>query len=91
MANWNPEVLVGLMFTIMLKHVLSLPLMVSPVKWGDETTVRERFGSGISKLDITRRLYPMRYPLPPAEVVEFFRTYYKPTYRAFAALDAEYL
>jgi len=29
----------------------------------------------------------MRYPFPPAEVVEFFRKYYGPTHRAFAALD----
>lgn len=27
--------------------------------------------------------------MPPAEVVEFFRTYYGPTRRSFAALDAE--
>ena len=29
------------------------------------------------------------YPFPPAEVVEFFRTYFGPTQRAFAALDAD--
>ena len=29
----------------------------------------------------------MRYPFPPAEVVEFFRRYYGPTHRALAALD----
>ena len=30
----------------------------------------------------------MRYPIPPAETVEFFRKYYGPTQRAFASLDA---
>jgi hypothetical protein len=29
----------------------------------------------------------MRYPFPPAETVEFFREYYGPTQKAFAALD----
>jgi len=29
----------------------------------------------------------MRYPFPPAKVVEFFFTYYGPTLRALAALD----
>lgn len=29
-----------------------------------------------------------RYPLPPAEVVEFFRKFYGPTQRSFDALDA---
>jgi len=87
MANWTPEGHVGQMFKIIGKHVPPPPLMVSPVKWGDEATVRERLRDGIAKLEITKRLYPMRYPFPPAEVVEFFRVYYGPTNRAFAALD----
>ncbi len=87
MANWTPEGLVGQMFKIIGKHVPPPPLMVSPVKWGDEATVRERLRDGIAKLEITKRLYPMRYPFKPAEVVEFFRVNYGPTNRAFAALD----
>jgi len=43
---------------------------------------------GTTSVNITRRMYPMRYPFPPAEVVEFFFTYYGPTVRALAALDA---
>jgi hypothetical protein len=61
--------------------------MVPPVKWGDEATVRERLEHGAARVDVVRRLYPMRYPFPPGEVVEFFRAYYGPTNRAFAALD----
>ena len=63
--------------------------MAPPVKWGDEETVRERFRNGVSHLKLTRYLYPFKYPFPPAEVVEFFRTYYGPTHKAFAALPAE--
>ena len=63
--------------------------MAPPVKWGDEESVRERFDDAISHLKLTRRLYPFRYPFPPSEVVEFFRTYYGPSLKAFAALDAE--
>jgi len=62
-------------------------VMAPPVKWGDEATVRERLRDGIAKLSVSRRLYPMRYPFPPSEVVEFFRLYYGPTNRAFASLD----
>lgn len=90
MANWTPEGFVGQMFKVIGKHVPPSPLMAPPVKWGDEATVRERLGAGVSTLKTTRRLYPMRYPFSPAEVVEFFRTYYGPTNRAFAALDSEY-
>ena len=88
MANWTPEGHIGQMFKIIGRHVPPPPLMASPVKWGDDATVRERLKDGITKLDVTNRLYPMRYPFPPAEVVEFFRVYYGPTNRAFAALDA---
>ncbi len=63
--------------------------MVPPTKWGDEATIRERLGNGTSSLHVTKRLYPMQYPFPPADVVEFFRAYYGPTNRAFAALDAD--
>lgn len=89
MANWTPEGLVGQMFKVIGKHVPPPPLMVSPVKWGDEATVRERFRDGIERLEITKRMYPMRYTFAPAEVVEFFRVYYGPTNRAFAALDTD--
>jgi hypothetical protein len=61
--------------------------MPAPVLWGDETVVRERLGSGVSDLTMTRRQYGFTYPFPPAEVVEFFRRYYGPTNRAFASLD----
>ena len=89
MGNWTPAGFVGQMFKIHGKHVPPPAIMAPPVKWGDEEVVRERFGDGISHLKITRRLYPFRYPFAPTEVVEFFRTYYGPSYKAFAALEAE--
>jgi SAM-dependent methyltransferase len=88
MANWTPEGHVGQMFKIIGQHVPPPPLMASPLKWGDEATVRERLRESVAKLDTTKRMYPMRYPFPPPEVVEFFRVYYGPTNRAFSALDA---
>jgi hypothetical protein len=42
---------------------------------------------GVADLQLTKRLYPFRYPFSPAEVVEFYRAYYGPANRAFAALD----
>jgi SAM-dependent methyltransferase len=89
MANWTPEGFVGQMFKITGKHVPPPPDMPSPLKWGDEETVRERLREGVSDLRLTRRMCPFKYPVPPAEVVESFRKYYGPTQRAFDALDAE--
>jgi SAM-dependent methyltransferase len=88
MGNWTPAGFVGQMFKIHGKHVPPPAVMPPPVKWGDEETIRQRFNDGISHLKLSRRLYPFRYPFPPSEVVEFFRTYYGPSHKAFAALDA---
>ena len=89
MGNWTQTGFVGQMFKIHGKHVPPPAIMAPPVKWGEEDVVRERFKDGISHLKLSRRIYPFRYPFPPAEVVEFFRTYYGPSHKAFAALDAE--
>jgi SAM-dependent methyltransferase len=89
MANWTPGGFVGQMFKIVGTHVPPPPDLPSPVKWGDEGTVRDRLGKGIAKLETQRHLYPMHYPFPPATVVDFFRAYYGPINRAFTALDAD--
>lgn len=88
MANWTPAGFIGQMFRTIGAHVPPPAIMPSPLKWGDEATVRERFGGTVEDLALTRRMYRIEYPFAPAEVVEFFRTYYGPTHRAFAALDA---
>lgn len=87
MANWTPQGFIGQMFKTIAKCIAPSG-MPSPVLWGDEPTVRERLGHGISQLSLTRRQYLFSYPFPPSEVVEFFRQYYGPTNRAFASLDA---
>ena len=88
MANWTPGGIIGQMFKINGRHVPPPAGMPSPVLWGDEAAVRERLREGITELRLTRRLYPFKYPFSPPEVVEFFRTYYGPTLRAFAVLDS---
>ena len=89
MANWTPEGHVGQMFKIIGKYAPPPALMAPPMKWGDESTVRERLDQGLSQLDTKRRMFKFNYPFSPAEVVEFFRVYYGPTNRAFASLDEE--
>ena len=87
MANWTPSGFVGLMFKAIAKHIAPSG-MPAPALWGDEPTVRQRLKNGIAGIQLTRRLYPLDYPFPPADVVEFFRANYGPMSRAFAALDA---
>ncbi|HEY8226759.1 MAG TPA: methyltransferase domain-containing protein [Pyrinomonadaceae bacterium] len=87
MANWTPAGFIGQMFKVTGKHVPPPPNMPSPIKWGDEQTVRERLTDGIGDLRLTPRMCSFKLPFPPADVVEFFRMYYGPTQRAFGALD----
>jgi len=86
MANWTREGFIGKMFKLISKFIAPSG-MPAPVLWGDETVVRERLGHGVSDLKMTRRQYRFSYPFSPAHVVEFFRHYYGPMNRAFAALD----
>jgi SAM-dependent methyltransferase len=88
MGNWTPGGHAGQMFKLTGKHVPTPPGMMPPALWGDEATVRERFRDGISDLRMTHRYLTMRFPFDEAAVVEHFRTYFGPTIRAFAALDA---
>jgi len=85
MGNWTKEGFIGRMFKTFARFIAP-PGMPSPVLWGDETVVAQRFGAGVSNLRLTRVNYRFDYPFAPAGVVEFFREYYGPTTRAFAAL-----
>jgi len=73
----------------MSSHVPPPAGMPSPVLWGVEETVRERFGQGISTLETRLQKITWVFPFSPAEVVEYFRSYYGPTQKAFGLLDEE--
>jgi SAM-dependent methyltransferase len=85
MGNWTREGFIGRMFKTFARFIAP-PGMPAPVLWGDEGTVRDRFGAGVSHLRLTRVTYRFDYPFAPAGVVEFFREHYGPTTRAFATL-----
>jgi SAM-dependent methyltransferase len=87
MANWTPTGFIGKMFKTMTSHVAPPAGMPSPLLWGVEETVRERFGEGISKLEAKPQNIHWVFPFSPAEVVEHFRLYYGPTQKAFGLLD----
>src|SRR5262249_48865662 len=87
MANWTATGFIGQMFKI-ISRFTGVAEMPSPLLWGDEATVEERFGHEIVDLLLLRRKHVFRYPFPPADVVDVFRLYYGPVNRAFASLDA---
>ena len=58
----------------------------SPLLWGTEARLKELLGDGVSPLEAKRQHFVFRYS-SPQHFVEFFRTHYGPTLKAFEALD----
>jgi ubiquinone/menaquinone biosynthesis C-methylase UbiE len=86
MANWTPEGFLGRLFKVMAAFAPPPAGLASPMAWGSETRLRELFGSRATGIRATRKTYAFRFR-SAEHFVEFFRTYYGPTYKAFAGLD----
>lgn len=93
MGNWIPNdpTLVAQILKISSAYSPPPPEgFVSPMTWGIEANVLERFaGAGIAreKVSFLRDTYTFRLPRPPAEFVAAFRHYYGPTMNAFEAAE----
>jgi SAM-dependent methyltransferase len=91
MGNWIPNdpTLVAQILKISASYSPPPPEgFVSPMTWGVEDEVTERFeAAGIPADDVSfeRATYNFEYPGSPAELVGIFRSYYGPTMNAFAA------
>jgi SAM-dependent methyltransferase len=89
MANWTPGGFAGQVLKAVGMYAPPPPGVPPSTQWGNEAIVRERLRDGVADLRMTKRMCPIKYPFPPSEVVEFFRMYFGPVNRAFAALDAD--
>jgi SAM-dependent methyltransferase len=93
MGNWIPNdpTLVAQILKISSSYSPPPPEgFVSPMTWGVESNVIERFGAaGIGKdaISFERDSYTFNYPGSPAAFVNEFRTYYGPTINAFEAAE----
>jgi ubiquinone/menaquinone biosynthesis C-methylase UbiE len=88
LANWTPDGFIGHMFRTLGKHVPPPPGIKPPPLWGTEERVRELLGEGIASLEVTQRSYIWRYH-SAGHFVEYFRSYYGPTLKAFESLDPD--
>jgi len=90
MVNWTPEGFVGQMFKTIGKHLPPPSDVPSPLLWGNEEIVKERFGNAASHIILTKKIYPLwHYPFDVPEVVQFFFDNYGPAKRALQALGEE--
>jgi SAM-dependent methyltransferase len=92
MGNWiaGDPTFVSQVLKISAAYMPSLPEgFPSPVLWGVEDRILERFGNaGIApeRIRMARETYRFLSPtMKPAELIETFRRYYGPTMNAFAA------
>jgi SAM-dependent methyltransferase len=87
LANWTPEGFIGQLFKVIGGHLPPPAGLQSPALWGTEPHLVELFGPQASSIRCERRNFNFRYS-SAAHWLEVFRTYYGPTHKAFAALDA---
>jgi ubiquinone/menaquinone biosynthesis C-methylase UbiE len=94
----TPDGFIGNLFKVIAKHVPPPAGLRSPIQWGTEARLRELFIDQIADLKVEKRFYTFR-DRSPEHFVEYWRTFYGPTLKAFdavgdagrAALEADML
>jgi ubiquinone/menaquinone biosynthesis C-methylase UbiE len=86
LANWTPEGFIGQLLKTVGRHVPPPKGLDPPPRWGAKAWIEETFGREARALAMEARTFTFRYA-SPQEFVDFFRTYYGPTHKAFLALD----
>jgi ubiquinone/menaquinone biosynthesis C-methylase UbiE len=86
LASWRPDGFVGDLFRTTGAHVPPPAGVPSPMLWGTESHLRGLFGDRIASLRTSERTFTFRFP-SAHDFVEFFRRWYGPTLKAFAALE----
>jgi SAM-dependent methyltransferase len=95
MGNWIPNDPTFVAQLLRVSTAYSPPPpegFVSPMTWGVEENVLERFGAaGIppEKISCERATYVFEFPGTPSEYLAEFRDYYGPTMNAYAAAAAD--
>jgi hypothetical protein len=93
MGNWIPgdPTLVAQILKISSAYTPPPPEgFVSPMTWGVESHVIERFGRAkvpAERISFVPETFAFQYPGLPSEFVSLFRKYYGPTMNAFAAAE----
>ena len=82
LATWTPNGFIGEMLNVVAAHVPPPPGVPSPILWGTESYLRDLFGDQVDTLTSTERTFTFRFR-SAEEYVDYFRTYYGPTVKAF--------
>lgn len=86
LASWTPDGFIGELFRTVGAHVPPPAGVQSPMLWGTEGHLRTLFGKEVTSLEVTERTFTWRFS-SAEQFVTFFRIWYGPTLKAFAALE----
>lgn len=86
LANWTPESFIGQLFKTLGKHITPPAGVNSPALWGTQNWIEENFGETSEITSFKLKNFNFRYR-SAEHFIDYFRTYYGPTQKAFEALD----
>src|SRR6187397_46793 len=86
LASWTPGGFIGETFRVFARYVPAVPGLQPPVFWGEENYLESLFERAAESMTHHRRTAVFRFR-SAEENVDFFRTYYGPTLRAFESLE----
>jgi ubiquinone/menaquinone biosynthesis C-methylase UbiE len=81
----TPDAFIGQLFRTNARHVPPPAGLRSPVLWGTDERLRELFGDTSTEIRSFRRTYVFRYR-SPEDFLQYWRTFYGPTMKAFEAV-----
>lgn len=87
LASWTPTGFIGELLAMVGRFVPPPAGIMSPAMWGKQEHVAALFGNGVMSVECTRKMFVFRYE-SAAHFIDVFRSFYGPTHKAFAALDA---
>ena len=86
LANWTPEGFIGQVFKTIGKHVPPAAGARSPALWGTRARISELFEPHAASIKMAQRHFVFRYR-SPEHWLDFFKTWYGPVLKTFAALE----
>lgn len=86
LANWTPDGFIGRLLKLVGKYAPPPSGIKPPTLWGTAARLEELFQG--HQINISEQTFTFRYQ-SPEHWLHVFRSFYGPTNRAFAALDAD--
>ena len=86
LANWTPDGFIGQLLKLVGKYAPPPSGIKPPTLWGTAARLGELFPR--HQINISEQMFTFRYE-SPKHWLHVFRSFYGPTNRAFAALDAD--